>query len=453
MNRSVGAFGDMRLDSGGAEMLERMVSLKTTCLRRLGGDRSGELRMGRFLANPRITVEKIVESWSELTGPAAAGRHVLAIQDTCEVKFPTTAQRRRGLGPVKSGNTYGVLVHSTIAVDAANGACLGLVGGKVWTRPGVVQTPHRDRPLSQRESRRWLEAAEQAKTILAAASTITVVCDREGDIFPSWATVPQDRCHLLVRAMVDRRAKDGGTLFGAAACFKPAGRRTIEIQPHAAGQKKRTATVALRFGEVTILRPRHEKDRALPEILTLRLIDVEETAPPEGVEPLHWRLLTTHRVPDAAKAWECVDWYRMRWIIEQMHRVMKSQGLQLEDSQVASADRLVKLAAIATKAACIDIQLVQARDGAGQEPASNVFTEAEVETLAALVPTLEGKTERQKNPHPKGGLAWAGWCIARLGGWNCYYNPPGPITHRRGMEQFRAIHRGRLLNPDQQQDV
>ena len=426
-------------------MLERMVSLKTVCLKRLGGDRSGELRMGRFLANEKVTVKKIINSWSELTGPAAAGRHVLAIQDTCEVKFPTTAQRRRGLGPVKSGNTYGVLVHSMIAVDAANGACLGLVGGDVWTRPGVVTTPHRSRPLSERESRRWVDTAEQAKKVLDSAAMITMISDREGDIYPKWATVPGDRCHVLVRAMADRRLQDGGRLFGAAARFKPAGQRKIEIQPHAAGQKKRVATVELRFGEVTIRRPRHEMDRDLPKTVALRLIEVEEIAPPEGVEPLHWRLLTTHAVADAAAAWQCVDWYRMRWIIEQMHRVMKSQGLQLEASQVASAERLVKLAAIAAKAACIDIQLVQARDGPGEEPASNVFTEDEIETLTELIPTLEGKTERQKNPHPKGSLAWAGWGIARLGGWNCYYAPPGPITYRRGREQFSAIHRGRTI--------
>jgi hypothetical protein len=453
MNLSLGTFGDLRLDIGGAAILERMVSLKTVCLRRLGGDRSGELQFGRFLANPKVTVEKIINSWNELTRPAAVGRHVLAIQDTCEVKFPTTAQRRRGLGPVKSGNTYGVLIHSMIAVDAATGACLGLVGGDVWSRPGVATTAHRDRPLSRRESRRWLKTAEQARTVLAPASMMTVISDREGDIYPSWATVPADHCHLLVRAMANRRVSGGGTLFAAAAHFEPAGQREIEIRPHAAGETKRAATVGLRFGEVTVLRPRHEQDRSLPKTVTLRLIEVEEIAPPKGAEPVHWRLLTTHHVADAAAAWTCVDWYRSRWVIEQMHRVMKSQGLQLEDSQVASADRLAKLAAIATKAACIDIQLVQARDGNGNQPASNVFTEAEVETVAALVPTLEGKTERQKNTHPRGSLAWAGWCIARLGGWNCYYKPPGPITYRRGMEQFRAIHRGRLLSPITQQDV
>jgi hypothetical protein len=177
----------------------------------------------------------------------------------------------------------------------------------------------------------------------------------------------------------------------------------------------------------------------------LRLVDVREVAAPEGVEPLHWRLLTTHEVADAEKAWAIVGWYQARWTIEQLFRVTKSQGLQLEDSQLASADRLVKLTAAAIKAACIDIQLVQERDGTHQLPASTVFTEPEIKTLEALSPTLEGKTERQKNPHPARSLARASWVVARLGGWNCYYKPPGPITFRRGMEQFHAIHRGRLL--------
>jgi hypothetical protein len=105
-----------------------MVVRKTVCLRRLGIDRSGELRAGRFFASPRVTAAKLVEGWADRTGEACAGRHVLAIQDRSEVKFPTTAQRRRGLGPVKKGNAYGVLVHAMVAVDAERGSCLGLVG-------------------------------------------------------------------------------------------------------------------------------------------------------------------------------------------------------------------------------------------------------------------------------------------------------------------------------------
>ena len=81
-----------------------MALCRTVCLRRLGGDRGGELRIGRFFRSAKVTTEKIIEDWGRLTGAASADRHVLAIQDTCEVKFPTTAQRRRGLGPVKKGN-------------------------------------------------------------------------------------------------------------------------------------------------------------------------------------------------------------------------------------------------------------------------------------------------------------------------------------------------------------
>jgi hypothetical protein len=430
-----------------------MVVRKTVCLRRLGGHRRGEERAGRFFASSKVTAAKLVEGWAERTGQACAGRHVLAIQDTTEIKFPTTAQRRRGLGPVGKGNAYGVLVHAMLAVDAASGSCLGLVGGDVWNRDGVNPIPHRRRPLAERESVRWVDTAQQAKQVLVSAEMVTVVADREADIYPSWASVPDADFHLLGRAMSDRQLTGGGSLFAAAAAFAVTGRRAVELPAHQPDRAKRTAVVELRFGTVEICRPRDEQDRTLAATVRLRLIEVREVDPPEGVEPLHWRLLTTHEIADTAGAWQIVGWYQRRWIIEQLFRVMKSQGLQLEDSQLASGERLAKLAAAATKAACIDMQLVQERDGKDQLPASNVFTEPEIETLEALSPTLEGKTERQKNLHPVASLAWAAWIIARLGGWNCYYKPPGPITMRRGMEQFYPIHRGRQLEMRLKRDV
>ena len=175
----------------------------------------------------------------------------------------------------------------------------------------------------------------------------------------------------------------------------------------------------LRFGEVEIRRPRDEQDHSLAATVRLRLVDVREVEPPEGAEPLHWRLVTTHEIADTAKAWQVVAWYQARWIIEQLFRVMKSQGLQLEDSQLASGERLVKLAAAATKAACIDMQLVQERDGKDQLPASVIFTEPEIETLEALSPTLKarpsGRTTSTRKPRPRfrEGRLWAAW-IKRL---------------------------------------
>jgi hypothetical protein len=430
-----------------------MVACKTVCLRRLGGTRAGELRAGRFLANARVTAAKIVQGWSALTAAACVGRHILAIEDRSEVRFPTTAQRRRGLGPVKKGNAYGVLVHAMIAVEAETGACLGLVGGDVWTRAGVNAVPHRKRPLQQRESVHWLDTAEQAKQVLSGAAMVTAVADREADSYPMWAWAPETNFHLLIRARKDRCLAGGGMLFAAVQGWPVAGRRSIELPAREPAQARRTAVVQLRYGEVEIRRPQDERDPRLPASLRLRLIEVKEVAPPKGVEALHWRLLTTHEIADAEQAWQIVAWYQRRWIIEQLFRVMKSQGLQLEDSQLGSAERLVKLAAIATKAACVELQLTQERDGAQQLAASVVFTEPEIETLAALSPTLEGSTDRQRNLHPPRSLAWAAWPIARLGGWNCYYKPPGPTTFRRGMQQFYAIHHGRMLEMRSKREV
>jgi hypothetical protein len=442
MDYSLGRFGDVRLDRAGGEFVARMVAHSTVCVRRLGGSRGGILRFDRVLGSARVTVEKIITGWAERTRAAAAGRHVLAIQDTTEVKFKTSAHRRRGLGLVKKGNVHGVLAHSMIAVDAASGACLGPVTGEVWTRAGRVKTPHRDRRLCERESARWLRCAEQAKSILRAAAMVTVIADRESDIYAEWARLPEPGFDLLTRASVDRKLANGGDLFAAARNFPLVGTARLVLPQRSPGSAARTATVALRFGEVAIRRPRHENDRTLPETLHLRLVEVREINPPKGIEPIHWRLLTTHQVFSAADAWRIVSWYKVRWTIEQVHRVMKSQGLDLEDSQITSADRLLKLTATAVKAATITMQLVQERDGRDGLPATAAFTTPEIETLTDLGPTLEGKTLRQQNPHTPGSLAWASWIIARLGGWDCYGKPPGPITMRRGIEQFYAINRG-----------
>src|SRR5207237_5970548 len=117
---------------------------------------------------------------------------------------------------------------------------------------------------------------------------------------------------------------------------------------------------------------------------SLDLSQRSQLHPPPGVEPVSWRLLTTHPVADATAAWQIVDWYRARWIIEQLFRLLKKQGLRLEDSQVESAERLLKPAAIAAHAAAVTLQLLQARDGRSGEPASVALTTDELGTLEAL---------------------------------------------------------------------
>lgn len=418
-----------------------MVLRSSVCLRRLGdGLRSQEVRFGRYLSNNKVTIERLIAGWSEQTGPAAAGRHVLAIQDTSEINFRTTATRRRGLGEIGKGVGRGMLVHAMLALDADNGSCLGLVAGRVWTRKGRIAIPHGKRALDDRESDRWVCTGIAAKGVLAEAAMVTIVGDRESDFYAAWATLPGPNVHLISRAMKDRCLADGSNLFAASKDFKVVGTRTIELRARA-GRPARSATLNLRFGPVELQRPRGAAYRHLPVSVRVTLVELCEPHPPKNVEPLHWRLLTTHEVPDVAAAWRIVHWYKQRWIIEQLWRLMKLQGLRLEDSQLADAEALIKLTAIATKAAAITLQLLQARDGKADEPASIVFSEPEIAVLESANTRYQGKTRLQNNPHTSRSLAWASWIIARLGGWDGYPSskPPGPITYRHGLEHFRTM--------------
>ena len=196
----------------GAALLEGMVVRATSCVRRAaGGGRARIVRYGRFLANDKVTLAALLAGWGEQTAlAAAAGRHVLAIQDTSEINFKTTAERRRGLGEIGKGSGRGVLLHAMLALDADTDACLGLVAGEVWTRSGRVTVHHNKRPLEERESRRWLTTPDKAKEVLQAAAAVTVIDDREGDIDDKWASVAAQNFDLLSPLDARPRARRRG---------------------------------------------------------------------------------------------------------------------------------------------------------------------------------------------------------------------------------------------------
>jgi len=207
-----------------------MVVRQSVCLREISeGNRAQQVAFGRFLANEKVTTDRLIEGWSEQTVAAAAGRHVLAIQDTSEIHFKTKHGRRRGLGEIGKGSGRGLLVHAMAAVDADTGSLVGLVGGSVYTRRGRVKTPHAKRKLKDKESRRWVDTGNQAKAVLGQAAAITIVADREGDIYAAWASLPGANVHVLGRGMHDRAVAGGGTLASVLAKLDFVSTRAIEL--------------------------------------------------------------------------------------------------------------------------------------------------------------------------------------------------------------------------------
>jgi len=239
-----------------------MVARESSCLRRLAeGRRSGIVGFSRFLANPRVTVAKLIEGWGRGAAEACPGRHVLAIQDTSEINFHTTTERRRGLGEIGKGSGRGVLLHAMLGLDAETGGLLGLVAGHIWTRQGRVTVRHGERLLADKESQRWLSTAEAAKTVLSAAAMVTEVSDRESDLYAKWARLPEPSFHVLTRAMHDRPILGGGKLSTAA--LQDAGEAEVELRERP-GRAARKARLVARFGRVGLMRPRNTREEGLP---------------------------------------------------------------------------------------------------------------------------------------------------------------------------------------------
>ncbi len=432
-------FGDRRVDRSHGFLHHRLVrhGPRGISVRRLGGNRAGEVRIGRFLRNDKVTVEKIVERAASGTASRVAGLDVLAIQDT-------TSFRDDGLGNSLVG-------HVTIAVEAEHGALLGLVDARLIERHGgggkkaKGAKKAKGRALCEKESRRWLDGMQASGRLASAgAARVTVVADREGDIYEMFADRP-DGVEVLIRAAQDRAVPEGaGRLFSSLA-GKPEKEHAIEL-PARPGQKKRKARIAVRFGAVTLRRPKGRPVAPGVE-QPVFLVEAREIDPPPGVTPAHWRLLTSHRVESFEQARWITQLYRRRWVIEQLFRTIKSKGFDIERVSMETAP-FRTLCAMTLVAGISCLQMVQDRDGAAGRPLQDVFEDEDQPALEAVSATLEGKTEKQKNPHPKGSLAFAAWVCARLGGWTAYYGKPGPVVMLHGLYQFRAIQRGYRINHD-----
>ena len=86
VQQDLGGFGDERLRRVGARLLEAMSEQPTTCVHALANDRNEALSFGRFLDHDAVSHGEMLTTAARSTGQRAAGRDVLAIQDTTEIE-------------------------------------------------------------------------------------------------------------------------------------------------------------------------------------------------------------------------------------------------------------------------------------------------------------------------------------------------------------------------------
>jgi hypothetical protein len=278
------------------------------------------------------------------------------------------------------------------------------------------------------EGRAWEQAVEAIGPAPTGVTWVHV-SDRESDIFEYLTACRQYHKHFVVRAFQNRRLSRLGPkpsvtyLLDEVRTWPAAGEAQgywVEVAPTRT-QPKRRAWMVVSWGHVRLPPPAYLK-KAVP--LDVQMVRAWEPAPPPGAEAVEWILLTSWPVASWAEAYQVVQWYECRWLVEDYHQCLKT-GCRVEQAQLDAGPDLQRLLGFLAPVAVRLLQLRQAVRVGPDVPAQTVVEPLTVKLLAAyfqaeaatlslqafwrLVAQLGGHLGRKSDGPPGWRTLWKGW--------------------------------------------
>jgi IS4 transposase len=363
----------------------------------------------RFLSNERVNPNHILASHR----PSVITRVnqqavVLAIQDTTDLDY-TRLKQTSGLGFICQTNQQGIKVHSCLGVSG-QGEPLGLLHQYTWSRTqrSGKAREKRKKATSDKESQRWLDTLTAAEKGIDASVCVVHVGDREADIYDLFVQPRQAKSELLIRVGHNRKVHhEMDYLLPTIEQGPVLGQCTIELERNPE-RPARSATLTVRGMQVTIEVPRHHKQPKQCQPVTLNVLLVEEAIPPAEGTPIRWLLLTTLPIDTFEQAWQCVQWYSLRWLIERFHFTLKS-GCRIEALQLETRARLLNALATYSIVAWRLMWLTYRARLSPDESCTTILAPAEWKLLRRK---FEPKNRSKKPPTIRQAVRW----IAQLGG-------------------------------------
>jgi hypothetical protein len=480
-------FGDKRLDKEFNRLVTDISSSGSSVINRACEEPGHKKAAYRFINNENVTVERIVQN---LVCQCVSNIQCMNVTDVLVAQDTMETVRENVLGRLKESGkpvlecartNKGMRSHSAIVMNEADGVPLGFGYLKIWGRTPKHQSEineedfRTDRkrqpsyytvdsetgktrykysiPLTERdsESARWIDSAMYVRDKLPADVHITMVQDREGDMYPL-LTLPDELSNfdIVVRASKKRKVCVGNN--SRLDIFDYTGstpvRETVEITI-GKGQRKKARKIVtdVRYGVIEILRPHSP---VYPQkSVRMYFVRVSEKGANSKDSAVDWLLLTSLAVANKDDAARVIAYYKRRWFIEDFHRLLKKKGFGIEDIQVESPHAFEINLAVNIKSAYEVALVKKGFDGNDEtEPASIAFTPLEIEIVDTLNRRFNTEKKIHKNPHPKGSLAWASWVVACEGGWSAMPSQPKPgiITFKRGIDRLETIYQYLLEN-------
>jgi len=359
-------------------------------------------------------------------GWASDYQEILISEDTTDVLYKGL-KACKGLGNLGGGGkgNAGLCVHSMLALSPV-GLPLGLLGQHVWAPVNESSKKtgsyYRKLPIEQKENYCWLQLLELlAERLKGFHGRILVISDREADFYEYFVHPRSAQVDLLVRARflnrwVHWQGKDI-KLQSLLDKLVVAGHKTIDYtdaKTHKVSQVK----LSVSYTRLIMPVPVGKKGPAV----TLSVVRAYQQVPVQGKEPIEWVLLSTKPVDTLQQAFDLLDNYTKRWLVERFHYVLK-QGMEIEKMQFREAGRLVQGIALYSIAAYRIMWLCYSARQQADQPCGQCFNEQEVDVLEKLsakkaisvtqalliIASLVGFTPTKKYPLPGLKMCWQGW--------------------------------------------
>jgi hypothetical protein len=434
-------FGDKRLKFRFIHIANRLSQQPMASINQAHTDWATTKAAYRFFKNDKVETKRILQAHQACTAERAKEHGlILAVQDTTFFNY-NSHPKTTGLGSIMkcgSNASKGLVMHSTIALTS-EGFPLGILQQQIWARDpkrSLRKDPHlakryKKLPPEKKESGKWFQGLKETLSIMPKSVRVVTVADRESDIYDFVVEAMQQKAELLVRVCRDKVLKKSKQKLWVFMAQKQIEFYTRVIVPPRNGQEKREAKLAVRFSKVDLTPPvsAHKKEE-----VTVYMVFVKEVNPPDGMEALEWMLLSTSPVVTKEEAMERIDWYKVRWSIEQYHRVLKS-GCRVEDCKLSTADRLERYLTLMSIVAWRIYWLTHMNRSQAEESCDAVLADHEWKSLYCKI-NKTGELPKEK-PTVRQVTRW----IAQLGGFlgRKGDGEPGPTVIWRGWQRLTDI--------------
>jgi hypothetical protein len=357
----------------------------------------------------------------------------------------TDREGSKDFGPIgtRTAGARGIKVMNAMALSPS-GIPLGISSQRWWTRQPRGRRKHRDYVRSdQKETRHWLEAMKQTREVMAMQAPQTrcwFQLDREGDAWPMLTEAGREGSWFTIRSSWNRRVVEGSRrthLRKLLAKQRVQSKYILEVRG-TTKRRARKATMVIRACKMTL--EFHDKSTGRRFPMDLNVVQtLEQGTTPRGEKPIQWTLLTNHPIQNTKDLAQIIFGYSMRWRIEELHRTWKTGACRVEDTQLRSAQAVIKWATILIAVATRIERIKQLARDQPQSPASQEFSPVEIRAtiLLRLGKSAKTKVPMSASPSMQDITLW----IAQIGGYTGRTSsggPPGSITIARGLVQVRA---------------